>query len=376
MFSFSSDPIDIVITIISFIIIFTVVVVSHEFGHFIVARANGIGCQEFSIGMGPKLFKWNWAGTLFTVRLLPLGGACIFEGEDALDEEDEELSAKQEENPLEDVRSGEKGKFQNANVWSRIATVLAGPVFNIILAYLLGLIICGFCGEVTTEIGKVTEASPAYEAGLQSGDVITKINGERVYLFNEFILENYISGGTPWEIEYMREGENYVTTVTSVYNQEEGRYIFGVEAADKVNCANLNMFKYSFYEVRFWLKATFKSLKMLVTGKLNKDDLAGPVGVAQVINETVSETKQYGTVNMILNLINIALLLSVNLGIMNLLPIPALDGGRLLFLFVEAIIRRKLPRKAEAIIHAVGFILLLLLMVFVMFNDISKFFRF
>ena len=132
------------------------------------------------------------------------------------------------------------------------------------------------------------------------------------------------------------------------------------------------MFKYSALEVRYWLKATFKSLRMLFTGKLKKDDLAGPVGMAQVIDTTIDNTKQYGVFTVILNMVNIALLLSVNLGIMNLLPFPALDGGRLIFLFVEAIIGKPIPPKYEGLCHGIGFILLLLLMVYATGNDIMR----
>ena len=135
------------------------------------------------------------------------------------------------------------------------------------------------------------------------------------------------------------------------------------------------MFKYSALEVRYWLKATFKSLRMLFTGKLKKDDLAGPVGMAQVIDTTIDNTKQYGVFTVILNMVNIALLLSVNLGIMNLLPFPALDGGRLIFLFVEAIIGKPVPRKAEGYIHFDGIVVLALVSLFVFVNDITKFFR-
>ena len=374
MLSFT-DPVDIIVTVIAFIVIFSVVVISHEFGHFIIARANGIRVVEFTVGMGPKLISREIRGTIFSIRLLPIGGACMFEDEDALLDESEDKKREEQENPLEEVRPGEKGSFRNANVWSRIATVVAGPVFNVILAFLLGLILVAFCGENTTVLGEVTDGSPAKEAGLLAGDEITKINGQRVYLFSEIILENFVNGKNTWEVEYLRDGKKYETTLTPVLNPDTGSYQIGIVSDEKIDCANLKMFEYSWYEVRYWLKATFKSLKMLITGRLQKDDISGPVGMAQVIGTTVSETKQYGPLTVLMNLINIAILLSVNLGVMNLLPFPALDGGRLLILFVEAIVRKKIPATAEAIINMVGFVLLMILMVFVLVNDISKFFR-
>ena len=359
--------------ILAFVIIFGVVVVAHEFGHFIVAKANGIKVLEFSIGMGPKLVKFTKGDTEYSLRLLPIGGACMFEGEDGLFEEDEETELQQEENPLERPKTSQEGSFQNASVWARIATVMAGPLFNIVLGYVLAIIIVLVCGSVVPKIYEVHEGYPAYEAGLREGDLITAINGENIYLFREIQLNAMIYSGEAWEIEYERDGQRYTTTLELVENN--GSYVMGITGGELHICEGLDVFQYGWYEVRYWLNTTVKSLKMLVTGQLTKDDVAGPVGVAGVISDTIEETKQYGFLTVLINMVNIALLLSVNLGIMNLLPIPALDGGRLIFLLIEAIIRKPVPKKAEAIIHMIGFALLMLLMVLVLFNDISKFFR-
>ena len=142
-----------------------------------------------------------------------------------------------------------------------------------------------------------------------------------------------------------------------------------------MDCANIKIFQYSWYEVRYWLKASVKGVGMLFTGRIKKDDVAGPVGMAQVIGTTIQETKEYGILTVLINLVNIALLLSVNLAIMNLLPFPALDGGRLMFLFAELILRRKVPKKFEAVVTLVGFGALMVLMVLVLVNDVSRFFR-
>lgn len=359
--------------ILAFVIIFGVVVVAHEFGHFIVAKANGIKVLEFSIGMGPKLVKFTKGDTEYSLRLLPIGGACMFEGEDGLFEEDEETELQQEENPLERPKTSQEGSFQNASVWARIATVVAGPLFNIVLGYVLAIIIVLACGSIVPRIYEVHEGYPAYEAGLREGDMITAINGENIYLFREIQLNAMIYSGGEWEVEYERDGQRYTTSFELAENN--GSYVMGITGGELHICEGLDIFEYSWYEVRYWLNTTVKSLKMLVTGQLTKDDVAGPVGVAGVISNTIEETKQYGFLTVLINMVNIALLLSINLGIMNLLPIPALDGGRLIFLLIEAIIRKPVPKKAEAIIHMIGFALLMLLMVLVLLNDISKFFR-
>lgn len=360
-------------TIISFIIIFSVIVICHEGGHFLIARLNGIRVIEFTVGLGPKILHFKKGGTEFSLRALPFGGACIFENPDELDEE--EAEKEEEEKLTKDIEIDKRNKsFAEANVFSRIATVFAGPIFNIILAYFLGLIVVFFCGEVGTKVDVVTPGYPAEEAGIKAGDEIIKINGERVYLFSEIRLITYLDNADEFVIEYKREGQIYSTTLTPKGSGQQR--LIGIQSKDFVDCSNFKMFKYSALEVRYWLKVTFKSLKMLFTGKLKKDDLAGPVGVAQVIDTTIEETKQYGVATVVLNMVNIALLLSVNLGIMNLLPFPALDGGRLLFLFIEAIIGKKVPKKVEAYIHVAGIIVLLILSLFVLVNDITKFFRY
>lgn len=364
-----------VLTIVSFILIFTVVVVSHEFGHYLIARLNGIKVNEFSIGMGPALFKKKGKMTTFVIRLLPIGGACIFEGEDgviALPAEEDGTDPQ----TAEMKKSLEAKNFNDAPVWSRIASVFAGPVFNIILAYLLALFIVWFCGADLTTVGSVMEGYPAEAAGIQAGDVITKIDGHATHLWREVMVYSYMNDGKEMKIEYSRDGQKYTTSLTPKYSEEDGRRFIGFSGgADYIKCNNLRVFKYSWYEVRYWLVATVESLKYMVTGHAKLDDLAGPVGVANIIDDTIEETAPMGGFTVLLNMMNIAVLLSVNLGVLNLLPIPALDGGRLLFLIFEAVSGRKLPPEKEGIVHLIGFVLLMILMIVVLFNDIGRFFR-
>lgn len=354
------------ITAIVFILVFGIVVISHEFGHFIIAKLNGIKVNEFAIGMGPAICKFKKGETEYALRLLPLGGACIFEGEDGVykdkDKEEEEEPKKVE------------GAFNEANVWARIATVFAGPFFNIILAFLLSLIVIGFSGSVKPTIQSLMDGYPAAAAGLQIGDEILKMNGEKVHLQGEVTLISQLNRGEDLEIVYKRGNEKLTTVITPKYSEEDARYYIGFSVGEHVDCKGFDLIRYSAYEVRYWLKATIKSLFLLVQGRLSKDDLSGPVGIATTINTTIEQTKPYGIPTVILTMINFAVLISVNLGVMNLLPIPALDGGRLLFLLVEVLRGKPIPSEKEGIVHLIGFAALMVLMGFVMYNDIARIF--
>lgn len=363
-----------VVTIIVFILVFGVVVISHEMGHFLIAKLNGIKVVEFAIGMGPSIVKFNKGGTRYVLKLLPIGGACMFEGEDGVYSED-----KKEKNDAEDVKAAPNdeavGKaFNEVNVWGRIATVFAGPFFNIILAFLLSLIVVGFSGEILPVINSITEGYPAKEAGLLEGDVITRIDGERVFLQGEVTIASAMNQGEPMEIEYKRGNEKYATTIVPKFSEEDNRYYIGFTIGETIECKGFDLIKYSALEVRYWLKATIKSLFMLVQGKLSANDLSGPVGIAVTIDETIEVVKPYGISSVVLTMINFAVLLSVNLGVMNLLPLPALDGGRLLFMLVEVVRGKPVPPEKEGIVHFVGFVLLMMLMVFVLYNDIVRIF--
>jgi regulator of sigma E protease len=335
-------------------------------GHFIIAKLNGIKVLQFAVGMGPELIKFTKGETQYVLKLLPIGGACMFEGEDGIYSGDKEENGEIKEKP--------EGAFNDANVWARIATVFAGPFFNIILAFLLSLIVVGFSGEVIPTINTLTEGYPAIEAGLQEGDVITKMDGERIYLQGEVTFISAVSTGKPIDIEYKRDGQKYKTTITPKYSEEDERYYLGFTIGESIECRGFDLIKYSVYEVRYWLKTTVKSLIMLVQGRLSANDLSGPVGIAVTIDETIEVAKPYGIPTVVLTMINFAVLLSVNLGVMNLLPLPALDGGRLLFMFIEVIRGKPVPPEKEGFVHFIGFVALMILMVFVLYNDIAKIF--
>lgn len=363
------------VTIIVFILVFSVVVISHELGHFLIAKLNGIRVLEFAIGMGPVLLKFTKGETRYVLRLLPIGGACMFEGEDGVYSNNNE-EEKEADSSIHKEKTKEKpeGSFNDANVWSRIATVFAGPFFNIVLAYLLSLIVVGFSGVTIPKINALTEGYPAAEAGLQAGDMITKMNGERIYLQDEVTLVSALNRGEAIKIEYKRDGKHNKTTVVPKFSEEDNRYYIGFTIGEHLECKGLSLIKYSAYEVRYWLNATVKSLLMLFQGKLSTNDLSGPVGIAVTIDETIEVAKPYGLPTVVLTMINFAVLLSVNLGVMNLLPIPALDGGRLLFLLIEVVRGKPIPPEKEGVVHFIGFVALMVLTIFVFYNDLVKIF--
>lgn len=349
-----------IVSVLIFLLIFCLLVVAHEFGHYIIGKRNGIHAVEFFIGVGPKLFHWERGGTEFSIRLLPFGGACVFEGLDTL-EENEGIE--------------KEGSFLKASVWARFATTLAGPAFSVILAYIMGVILCSSVGVSVPEIRTVFEDSAAEEAGLKPGDIICKINGHSIHLSEEISFTSFYSEGDPMDLTYIRDGQKYRITIVPKYDVEDQRYYIGITNGRYLECKGLDSLKYGFYNVEYILRATVESLKMLAGGRLGKDDLAGPVGIVKIVDESYESSKSYGFFSVLMTMINLTMLLSANLAVMNILPIPGLDGGRLLFLIIEAIRRKPIPPEKEGYVNLAGMALLFALVVFVLFNDISKFFR-
>ena len=348
-------------TIILFLVIFGIVVISHEFGHFIIGKKNGIRVVEFAVGMGPTLFSFTKGETKYSLKLLPLGGACMFDGEDGVAAED----------GVQDEHS-----FLSANVWARISTVFAGPLFNFLLAFVFSLIIVAFTGTDRPIVQELMENSAAGEAGIQVGDEIISINGERIHLYREVSLISALNKGQTMDIVIKRDGEKHEVALTPRYSEEDGRYYIGlVGAGEYMKCNPAQVFQYGWYEVKYWVKATYKSLLMLLQGQATKDDVSGPIGIAQFVGDTYEEVKPYGISSIIFTMMNIVILLSVNLGIMNLLPLPALDGGRLVFMFIEVIRGKPISPEKEGMVHFAGLVVFMILMVFIMYNDIARIFQ-
>ena len=347
-----------IVTILLFILVFGVIVISHEFGHFLLAKANGIHVVEFSVGMGPNIFSFKKGDTKYSIKLLPIGGACMFEGEDGLNAKEGEMS---------------EGAFPNASVWARISTVVAGPLFNFILAFIVSLIMVQFIVIQEPVITEVTQESAAQEAGLLPGDRIISLNGSKVYLYQEVSVFNQMNKGAEVTVVYERDGEKHSTVLTPKFDETYGRYMFGIVNNSYVELKGLDGLKYAWYEVRSGVITTYKSLAMLIQGKVSRTEVAGPVGMANIVGDIYEETKD-SPMDVFVNMLNIIMLLSVNLGILNLLPIPALDGGRLVFLLIELVRGKPVPPEKEGIIHFIGFVFFMILMVVVFFNDISNIF--
>ena len=340
--------------IILAILVFGIIVFIHELGHFLLAKANKIRVDEFSLGMGPRLFSFVKGETRYSLKVLPLGGSCMM-GED-------------------DVNDMSEGSFNSKSVWARMSVVVAGAAFNFLLALLFSMIVIGYTGYDEPVISGVVEGFPAQEAGLQEGDRIVKMNNKKINIWREISYYNMFHPGETVDLVYERDGEKYETTLTPK-KDEDGTYLIGITSPAQYEKANLlTAVQYGVYEVKFWICTTLESLKMLVTGDVGVDQLSGPVGIVSVVDETYQQTKSYGVIIVIMQMLNIGILLSANLGVMNLLPLPALDGGRLVFMIVEAIRGKRVPPDKEGWVHGIGMILLLALMAFVMFNDVKKLF--
>lgn len=340
--------------IIIAILIFGIIIIVHELGHFLIAKKNGIQVDEFCIGLGPTLIGKQIGDTFYSIKLLPFGGACMM-GED-------------EDRP-------EQNAFNNKSVWARMAVIFGGPLFNFILAFLFSLIVVGMSGADIPQIHSVEKESPAAVAGLKAGDYMTGIDGHKIHNYREFSYYMYLDyeqGEIPLTIK--RNGIEKKFSVTPVYNQERQQYLIGITWSGYQKTGPLKTIEYSIREVGLQIKLTVKSVKMLITRQLGMKDLSGPVGIVKTVGDQYNEAANYGIRVIFLTMLNWIILISANLGVMNLLPLPALDGGRLLFLIFEAIFRKPVPRNLEAAVHTFGLLLLMALMVFVMYQDITKIF--
>ena len=339
--------------IILAILLFSAIVIFHELGHFLLAKKNKIRVDEFSLGLGPTIFGKQFGETKFSLKLLPFGGACMM-GEDDVDDMSE-------------------GSFNSKSVWARMSVIVAGPVFNLILAWILCMIIIGWTGYRAPVVSSVTDGYSAQEEGIEPGDVIKKIGGKSVHIWNDISLYNMMHAGTKSvEVKYERDGKDYTVVLEPKQNEEDAFPLLGITGGEMVRPGVIGTVRYGAYTVKYWITYTVDSLKMLISGKVGVKDLSGPVGIVSAVDDVYQEAAPAGMAVVILNLLNIGVLLTANLGVMNLLPLPALDGGRLVFLIIEAVRGKRVPPEKEGMVHFAGFVLLMALMVVIMFNDILK----
>ena len=335
------------------ILLFSAIILFHELGHFLLAKANGIRVNEFSLGLGPTIVGFTKGETKYSIKLLPFGGACMMEGEDSQSDDDR--------------------SFQKKSVWARISVVAAGPIFNFIRACVLAVIILGNIGISTPTVAQVEDGYGAQTAGLQAGDEIIKMNHKHIHFFKEISMYTLFHAGETVEVTYERNGERHIVEVQPTYDEEQGRYRYGIDGSGEyTKVGPIKTLQYSVYEVKYWIQYTVGSLKMLLTRQVSVNDLSGPVGIVKTIGDTYDMSKSDGAFYVWMNLLNLALLLSANLGVMNLLPIPALDGGRLVFLVIEAIRGKRVSEDKEGMVHFIGLLCLFGLMILIMFNDIRK----
>lgn len=339
--------------IILAILLFSAIVIFHELGHFLLAKKNKIRVDEFSLGLGPTIFGKQFGETKFSLKLLPFGGACMM-GEDDVDDMSE-------------------GSFNSKSVWARMSVIVAGPVFNLILAWILCMIIIGWTGYRAPVVSSVTDGYSAQEEGIEPGDVIKKIGGKTVHIWNDISLYNMMHAGTKSvEVKYERDGKDYTVVLEPKQNEGDAFPLLGITGGEMVRPGVIGTVRYGAYTVKYWITYTVDSLKMLISGKVGVKDLSGPVGIVSAVDNVYQEAAPAGMAVVILNLLNIGVLLTANLGVMNLLPLPALDGGRLVFLIIEAVRGKRVPPEKEGMVHFAGFVLLMALMVVIMFNDILK----
>jgi regulator of sigma E protease len=417
-------------TVIAFIVIFGALVFFHELGHLIFAKRAGILCREFAIGFGPKVFSHKKNETTYTIRLLPIGGFVRMAGEDpemieikpghrvglmfnenkevskiiinnkekfpdaliievekadieqglfiqGYEDGDEDTNLKSfplsktavfVENGTETQIAPYDRQFGSKTLGQRTMAIFAGPMMNFLLAMVIFIILALFQGIPSNEpvLGKLTPEGTALDAGLKEGDIVNSIEGSEVSSWSDVVEIIRKNPGNELEFSIVRDGQNLEIPVTPETKSVEGEKIGLIGVYSPVEKSPLKSITYGVKETYFWTKEIFSMLGKLVTGQFSIDALSGPVGI-YVSTDTVAKSG-------IFYLMKWAAILSINLGIMNLLPFPALDGGRLTFFAVEALRGRPVDKQKEGMVHFIGFALLMLLMLVVTWNDIQRFF--
>ena len=344
------------------ILIFGLIILIHEFGHFVMARKCGVFVEEFAMGMGPVLFSKQKGETLFSLRLFPIGGFCKMLGEDG---------------SSEDPRA-----FNNKSLLRRTAILSFGAVMNLALAFIFFVFLASVNGFAIASVREVVPDTPAERAGLTAGDKIVSLNNARINIYDDLAFEITLSNGKTMELSYIRNGQLNRTEITPYLNADKVYKIgFVPEFHTGIFTSKVEGFKRAtvlesltvpVYQIVFYVKATVTAIIKLIIRQLPFGNLSGPIGLVSTINETYNESVKESGWSAFLSMIYICALISANLGVFNLLPLPALDGGRLLFVLFEFVRRKPVPVEKEGMVHFVGFVLLMILAVFIAFSDIKK----
>lgn len=339
------------------VLIFGIIILIHEFGHFITAKLCGIRVNQFALGMGPRIIKKQWGETEYSLRLFPIGGFCAMEGED--------------------TESGSVRAFGNKKVWQKMIVVVAGAVMNILLGFVIIVIVTCMESKVPTTIvnsfhtvsDEIKEYSAeSYNSGLREGDKIVKIDGMSILSVKDLQYALLSSKNDSYDLVVKRNGEK-VNLKNVVFKDEvTGSFIdFYLEW----NSRNpLSVISYSVKNTISTAKLVWISVIDLVTGKYGFKDLSGPVGLVSAIGEAADSG--INVKESIMSIMDLTVLITINLGIFNLLPIPGLDGGRFLFLIIEAIRRKPIKPEHEGAVHLIGMALLMLMIILVTFGDIKR----
>ena len=347
----------VIINILLFVLILGIIVFVHEFGHFILAKWNGVYVYEFALGMGPKLCGFKKGETEYNLRAIPIGGFCQLAGED-LDTDDDKKIPKEK-------------RLQNKKAWQRFLIMLFGPMNNFILAVLLIFLIALIWGGATMDpvIYEVEKNSACEKAGLKANDKVISINNQRIDTSDDISL--YLAVASPKKtskIVVERDNKKVTIKVKPKKVKEDGKetYRYGLSIKNKKTKGFVNAIVYTFRKTVSIFKQMYITLVYLFTGRISLSQLSGPVGIYSVVGQQRSAG--------LASLIYLTAFLSINVGVINLLPIPAFDGGHILFIIIEKIKGSPVKPELENKIHSIFLILLLILMVIITFNDIMRLF--
>ena len=351
-----------VLGILFAVLIFEAIIVIHEFGHFIVAKKNGIKVNEFAIGMGPALFKKQKGETLYALRLFPIGGYCAMEGEDTGSDSDR--------------------AFCNKSTPRKIAVVIAGIVMNLILGFVLQLVNTGISGPITsTTVSKFyDDAVSNHEGGLMEGDRIVSVNGMRIFTQMDIIYQFKNDEDGVFPMEVVRDGEKVkLDSVNFTLRGDDAHSLYIDFMVKPVKLTPVTAVSESFRQMLTNGRLIYISLFDMIRGKYSLKDISGPVGVVEQIDEVidsrVDENNKIDWGELAKDMLFLGSFISTNIGLFNLLPLPALDGGRLIFLLIELVRRKPIDAKYEGAVHLVGMAVLLCFMLVVTVSDITKLFH-